>query len=102
MRKLFTRIINRSIGTLVGWRTQLTKPAKDSPEYIQAQRVEKWFGDDGDNTLRLNYELDEKSIVFDVGGYKGEFAGSMINKYNCTVFVFEPIPEFYNIIVNKF
>lgn len=69
---------------------------------IQYLRCVPWFKDKGDETLRLNYALDENSLVFDIGGYKGEFASSIINKYNCNIHIFEPIPEFYQIIVDKF
>jgi FkbM family methyltransferase len=73
-----------------------------SNDYIQSVRVQSWFKDKGDETLRLNYDLTENSVVFDLGGYKGEFASAIMNKYNCTVFIFEPIPFLYDIIVNKF
>jgi FkbM family methyltransferase len=69
---------------------------------IQFERCQPWFAVNGDKTLRLNYNLDENSIVFDLGGYKGEFAEEIYNKYQCKIFVFEPILEFYTIIKNKF
>lgn len=75
---------------------------KGSDDYIQQLRTRPWFNDDGDNTHRLNYNLDADSIVFDVGGYKGEYASAILNKYNCSIFVFEPVPEFYEIIRKKF
>ena len=34
----------------------------------------KWVEDKGDETLRLDYSLTEDSIVFDLGGYRGDFA----------------------------
>ena len=35
----------------------------------------RWFSDKGDETLRLDYpKLNEESIVFDLGGFKGDFA----------------------------
>jgi len=46
--------------------------------------------------------LDSNSVVFDVGGYKGEFAGDILCKYDANVYVFEPIKEFSEIIKNKF
>ena len=73
-----------------------------SNDFIQFKRVQPWFKIDGDETLRLNYPLSEDSVIFDVGGYKGDFAAAIINKYNCKVHTFEPIPEFYQIIENKF
>jgi len=39
---------------------------------IQRKRVIPWFAVNGDQTLRLNYDLDANSLVFDLGGYKGD------------------------------
>jgi FkbM family methyltransferase len=74
----------------------------DENQKLQAKRCEPWFRDKGDETLRLDYPLNENSVVFDVGGYKGEFASQIFDKYNCTIYVFEPIPEFFDIIKGKF
>lgn len=64
--------------------------------------VERWFADNGDHTLRLNYSLNENSVVFDLGGYHGDFANNIFNKFNCNVYIFEPFPEFYNLIKERF
>lgn len=65
--------------------------------------IDRWFRDSGDETLRIDYpELNEDSIVFDLGGYKGDFAHEINDKYGCTVYLFEPHPEFYNICVERF
>lgn len=69
---------------------------------LQFERVKPWFAVEGDSTLRLNYVLNENSIVFDLGGYKGEFTSDIYNKYSPTIYVFEPILSFYEIIKNKF
>jgi len=58
--------------------------------------------DNGDRTLRLNYNLTEDSIVFDVGGHQGDWASNIYAKYNCTVYVFEPIKEYYEFIKTRF
>lgn len=62
----------------------------------------RWFRDSGDTTLRLNYDLNENSIVLDFGGYKGEWTNQIINRYNSNVYIFEPIKKFYDEIVNRF
>lgn len=62
----------------------------------------KWNQENGDKTHRLNYDLNNESIVFDLGGYKGEWAEQIINKYDCYIHIFEPVKEFYDIIVEKF
>jgi FkbM family methyltransferase len=63
--------------------------------------VYRWFNDCGDATLRLNYPLTENSIVFDIGGYKGEWAEKIIKLYNPYIYIFEPIPEYYLEIFKK-
>jgi FkbM family methyltransferase len=62
----------------------------------------KWFNDNGDNTLRLDYDLNDNSIVFDLGGYHGRWAKNIIDKYNCNIYIFEPFINYFNLIKDKF
>lgn len=65
--------------------------------------VKRWFADKGDETLRLEYpSLNEDSVVFDLGGYLGDFAYEINKKYGSKVYLFEPHPEFYEKCVNRF
>ena len=64
--------------------------------------LSKWFGDRGDETLRLDYPLTSDSIVLDLGGYKGDFAYEINKRYGCYVYVFEPVKSFYNYCVDRF
>src|SRR6266702_4175836 len=64
--------------------------------------IKKWFADRGDETLRLDYPLDQTSIVFDVGGYRGDYADAIHKKFGCQVYVFEPVQTFYNDCVKRF
>ena len=41
------------------------------------------------------YPFTEDSIVLDLGGYKGDFAGLMRELYNCFVCIYEPVPVSY-------
>jgi FkbM family methyltransferase len=68
-----------------------------------ALELKRWFKNRGDETLRLDYpELNENSVVFDLGGYKGDFAQAINEKYGCTVYLFEPHPNFYESCVKRF
>lgn len=68
-----------------------------------ALEAKRWFRDNGDKTLRLNYSnLDNTSIIFDLGGYLGDFASEIYKKYKCKVYVFEPHPIFYQSCMNRF
>ena len=69
---------------------------------IQKKRCKPWFKVNGDKTLRLNYDLSKSSLVFDLGGYKGNFAQEIYNRYLCKIFIFEPVKSFHKIIDNKF
>lgn len=66
------------------------------------KELSRWFGDDGDYYYRLEYDLDENSVVIDLGGYKGQFASDLFAKYRCNVLVFEPISEYYDLIQDRF
>jgi FkbM family methyltransferase len=65
--------------------------------------IRRWFEDNGDNTLRVNFpELGSESVVFDVGGYKGDWSDILLKKYQCKLHIFEPASEFYSNIKNRF
>ena len=46
--------------------------------------------------------LSEHSIVFDVGGYKGEWSQQIAERYNPYIHIFEPVPQFFHLITSKF
>ena len=63
----------------------------------------KFTKDKGDKIIRYNYpELNENSIVFDLGGYVGDFTQAINDKYGCKVYLFEPHPQFYATCAERF
>jgi len=72
--------------------------------YLSAKekRFVKWVKDNGDKTLRLDYDLNENSVVFDLGGYEGQWASDIFARYCCNVHVFEPVPQFFEKIKGRF
>lgn len=62
----------------------------------------KWISDNGDYTHRLFYNLDEKSLVLDLGGYKGQWTSDIFSMYQCTIHVFEPVHHFADEMRNRF
>lgn len=64
--------------------------------------VDSWFRIDGDNTLRLEYKLDKDSIVFDLGGYVGDWTDKIHKRYGCNIYVFEPVKDFFYKIAARF
>jgi FkbM family methyltransferase len=69
---------------------------------IQAQRCIPWFKDNGDRTLRLEYDLSDSSIVLDLGGYEGQWASDIFSMYCCCIHVFEPVEGFASKIEKRF
>ena len=66
------------------------------------KRVLPWFKINGDQTLRLNYDLNESSVVFDLGGYEGQWTSDIYSKYCCVVYCFEPVKEFADALSLRF
>jgi len=69
------------------------------------ESLTRWFSDKGDYTHNLNYDLNENSTVIDLGGFKGVWIDEILKKLNPIVpniILVEPVPEFYNYLVEKF
>jgi len=43
-----------------------------------------------------------ESTVFDIGGYRGDFVREIVARYDPHVYVFEPVPEFFQQLVKEF
>lgn len=72
-----------------------------SPEW-QAT-LDRWRKEDAAHNHRLNYpELAADSVVFDLGGYQGQWASDIFGRYCCSVYVFEPHPTFAAKIAERF
>lgn len=76
----------------------------------EEERVKKWYENQGnspftkknDKNLRYDYNLEKNSLVFDVGGYIGQWTSDISSMYCCTIYVFEPVKEFANRIEKRF
>lgn len=64
--------------------------------------INKWFLFDWDESYLINHNLTENSIVFEVWWYTWVFSDKLIKKYNPLIYIFEPIEDFYNILINKY
>jgi len=60
-----------------------------TPQYM-------WEIDEGDKTHILNYDLDDSSIVLELGGYIGEWSDKLLSKVNPKLIIVEPVGEFFN------
>ncbi len=53
----------------------------------------RWYVSDSEEKRYQYDDLTEKSLVFDGGGYCGDFSARIFEKYHCTCFIFEPVTE---------
>jgi len=61
-------------------------------------RTLEWHKLNGDKTLRIDYNLNNESVVFDVGGYLGHWSYDISARYGSQIHIFEPVNKFANII----
>lgn len=67
--------------------------------------LNQWKLDEGDKTHIFNYELNQDSVIIDLGGYYGIWAELLLQKiYPLTpkIILVEPVVEYYNHLVVKF
>lgn len=76
--------------------------ALDENQILFKSEIERYFKDGADEALRYRYNLDSNSVVFDIGGYLGDFADVIRNKFSSKVFIFEPVQEYYNLCRERF
>lgn len=50
----------------------------------------RWFEDKGDETAALNWPINSKSLVWEIGGFEGRWAKQMVDKFHCHITIFEP------------
>jgi FkbM family methyltransferase len=50
----------------------------------------------------VQYDLDRDSLVFDVGGFEGNWCAEISARYSPAIFVFEPVKEFYEKLAKRF
>lgn len=62
----------------------------------------QFWQDDGYMKHRLSYDLTPDSLVFDLGGFKGQWSSDIFAMYRCTIHIFEPVHEFADLIESRF
>lgn len=71
------------------------------PSEIQ-KTVKKWYADNGESSFRVEYDLNGQSIVFDLGGYEGQWSSDIFAMYCCNIFVFEPVKQYSEKMKHRF
>jgi len=64
--------------------------------------LKAWLHERGDDTHRIDYDLTSSSLVFDVGGYKGDWTEKIDAKYHPWINIFEPVLSYFMSIERRF
>jgi FkbM family methyltransferase len=69
----------------------------DREKFVSSKnlRIIPWLRDKGDSTHSINHDLSDSSVVFDLGGYLGDWSKEIFKKYHCQIHIFEPVNKFY-------
>lgn len=74
--------------------------------YIDKDRTRiaqiKWSKDQGDSILKYDLPIRDCLIVFDVGGFRGDFTDEYRRRFNSECYLFEPVQEFYEHCLKRF
>lgn len=72
-----------------------------TPPTERELRVREWKKA-GNERLRYDYDLNQNSVVFDLGGYKGQWTSDIFSMYVCTIYIFEPVKAYCEDIKKRF
>lgn len=64
--------------------------------------IDRWIADRGDQTVRIDYPLSSASLVVDVGGFQGNWSQQILDRYGCSICIFEPVSAYTQTITKRF
>jgi len=67
-----------------------------------SKRVKRWYNDPKSRFYKTDFDLNENSVVFDLGGFEGQWASDIYAKYNCEIYIFEPVSQYAEEIKERF
>ncbi len=102
LRRALRRFLELAAGALSRLAPFVYRSEHERASLRRQQRERQWYADRGDETLRLDYDLEPGSLVLDAGGYRGNFAADIFCRFGCRIEVFEPVGPFAEAIAGRF
>ncbi len=102
MKNFLTRVLLKTAAEATRLAHRLTPPPSPPPPTARELQIAAWRDADGDRTLRVTYDLDESTVVWDVGGYEGDWAAEITARYMSRIEIFEPVPFYAERIRSRF
>ena len=68
---------------------------------IKRKSFYKFVEDGYTEVIYKDLVLTDNAVVFDVGGFRGEFTDEIQKSCDCNIYIFEPVKEYFDLIVEK-
>ena len=83
--------------------TSLFDPDRSTLTSSRKAELHRWYKDQRGRDLIVEHpNLNEDSVVWDIGGFEGHWAAAIYCRYGCRIEVFEPVESFQDSIVKRF
>ncbi len=67
-----------------------------------SKRVKIWYADPKNRFYKTDFDINSSAVVFDLGGFEGQWASDIYSRFNCEINVFEPVPQYADEIKERF
>jgi len=61
---------------------------------LQELRTRPWLEVEGDKTLMYDFDIKPEDVVFDLGGFEGNWSSNIFSRFCCSIHIFEPVKRF--------
>ena len=102
MRRLLARALLKTAAQSTRLASRVIPAPAAAPLSERERHIGAWVEADGDRTLRVRYDLDDGTVVWDVGGYEGDWAAEIAARYQSRIEIFEPVPAYAERIRKRF
>ncbi len=70
--------------------------------FIEDYYFKRWFEDNKNDIIRLDYPLDSTSVFFELGGFVGDYSSKIVDKFDTKAYIFEPKVDYFKELEKKF
>ena len=81
---------------------RLGSPLEGTTAPLQERRVGSWNRAGGNEILFADQQLHSDAIVFDIGGFRGDWSAEIFARYAPMIHIFEPVPQFIEGLKRRF
>ena len=100
--KIKKKILEGTFLKYLLWKTGILKIRDLLNKKYFNKEVNRWFADNGDTKLRLDYQFERIDLIIDIGSYTGEDLKKFLANFNCKILGFEPNPKLFKQLTKSF